>query len=470
MNPTSSLALVLLCAPTGAPQEDALPEPDPAITRAELERHVGYLASDELRGRASGTPEVRAAASYLASMLEAAGLQAGAADGTFLQPIPAVVVDYPSAPRLLFTRNDGEVEEGEHGVDFNVLFRGEARSTEMLPITRISTEVDVPVDGIAERALFFRSNKRNRYDWFAAKGHGDGSGYGLELLLAPSSQPGKPKGAPRRQVLFGPPAEDACEQIIVRGPMRDMLLWMGYRSVQFLCEEEREGVLENNVIAIVPGTDPALKKEIVLFHAAYDHLGVSEEASPDGQDTVRNGANEAAACAALLEVAQAQAARPGARTVAFLFTTATPKTRYGLTHFLEHTPFPLERVVSVLSVERPGQPDRRKSGQGKLWMTANRTSNLAQVFGRRGLAIQPDPYEDAALGRRLASSLFARKGLVAHTLFSTPPTSNEDPYDTGPETLDLGHLVKTTRALEGASKLLATGSVTPTRVAGQARR
>ncbi|MGH9334134.1 MAG: peptidase M28, partial [Vicinamibacteria bacterium] len=49
--------------------------------------HIRFLASDELRGRETGTPEHRRAAEYVAAQLEAQGLAPAGTKG-FLQPVP----------------------------------------------------------------------------------------------------------------------------------------------------------------------------------------------------------------------------------------------------------------------------------------------------------------------------------------------------------------------------------------------
>ncbi len=50
-----------------------------------LMAHVDYLASEDLKGRGLGTPELEEAAEYIAKAFKAAGLQPGAADDTYFQ-------------------------------------------------------------------------------------------------------------------------------------------------------------------------------------------------------------------------------------------------------------------------------------------------------------------------------------------------------------------------------------------------
>jgi hypothetical protein len=53
-----------------------------------------------------------------------------------------------------------------------------------------------------------------------------------------------------------------------------------------------------NVAAIVPGSDPVLKREVVVFSAHWDHLGI---ATPVNGDSIYNGAiDNASGCAILI--------------------------------------------------------------------------------------------------------------------------------------------------------------------------
>ena len=63
-----------------------------------------------------------------------------------------------------------------------------------------------------------------------------------------------------------------------------------------------------NVAGMIPGSDPKLKDEVVIFSAHWDHLGV---ATPVNGDAIYNGAvDNATGCAVLMELARAWAALP----------------------------------------------------------------------------------------------------------------------------------------------------------------
>ena len=80
-----SLALLLVSTGVVAQTAPSAPlTPDEAAMRA----HVAFLASDEMKGRAPGTPEYDRAAAYVADQMRAAGLQPAGDDGTYLQRVP----------------------------------------------------------------------------------------------------------------------------------------------------------------------------------------------------------------------------------------------------------------------------------------------------------------------------------------------------------------------------------------------
>src|SRR5262249_51309613 len=109
-----------------------------------------------------------------------------------------------------------------------------------------------------------------------------------------------------------------------------------------------------NVIGILPGSDPKLKNQVILFTAHLDHLGVGRAAA-DG-DNIYNGADDdASGCVAVLELSQALAEgeRPK-RTVVFAFFGSEETGGQGDQYFLEHPPVPLANIVANLEFEMIG--------------------------------------------------------------------------------------------------------------------
>ena len=60
------------------------------IAPSALLDHIKFLASDDLKGRADGSPELERAADYIADKFRAAGLKPGGDAGTWFQPFDLV--------------------------------------------------------------------------------------------------------------------------------------------------------------------------------------------------------------------------------------------------------------------------------------------------------------------------------------------------------------------------------------------
>src|SRR5262249_5321403 len=89
-------------------------------------------------------------------------------------------------------------------------------------------------------------------------------------------------------------------------------------SGEFSFREGKKQWNTRNVIGILPGSDPALKNQVILLTAHLDHLGLGRAATGDN---IYNGADDdASGCVAVLELAQAlaQGGRPK-RTIVFAF-------------------------------------------------------------------------------------------------------------------------------------------------------
>ena len=67
----------------------------PGISAARIEQHVRFLASPELKGRLTGTPECERAAQYVADAFKACGLQPAGDQGTYFQTYPFVAGTHP---------------------------------------------------------------------------------------------------------------------------------------------------------------------------------------------------------------------------------------------------------------------------------------------------------------------------------------------------------------------------------------
>lgn len=114
-----------------------------------------------------------------------------------------------------------------------------------------------------------------------------------------------------------------------------------------------------NVVAIVEGRDPVLRKEYVALGAHYDHVGVGLGSG----DVIYNGADDdGSGTVALLSMAEALATaspRPK-RSVLFTWHTGEERGLWGSEYFTRFPIVPLDQIVAQLNVDMIGRS--RKPG------------------------------------------------------------------------------------------------------------
>src|SRR5437870_1118135 len=110
-------------------------------------------------------------------------------------------------------------------------------------------------------------------------------------------------------------------------------------------------VRSENVVARIPGSDPALTREAVLFTAHWDHKGIGPVANGD---SIYNGAEDnASGVAAMLGAAEALVEvqpRPR-RTLLFIATTAEESGLLGSEAYTRDPLVPLEQTAAVINLD-----------------------------------------------------------------------------------------------------------------------
>ncbi|MBC3927871.1 M28 family peptidase [Undibacterium sp. CY21W] len=105
-----------------------------------------------------------------------------------------------------------------------------------------------------------------------------------------------------------------------------------------------------NVLGMVPGTDPKLATEAVIYSAHWDHLGMEKTA--DGKTHIWNGAvDNASGSAALLAMAQAAVRQPAKRTQIFLWPCAEEQYLLGSQSYVSNPPWPLAKTAADLNLD-----------------------------------------------------------------------------------------------------------------------
>jgi hypothetical protein len=119
-----------------------------------------------------------------------------------------------------------------------------------------------------------------------------------------------------------------------------------------------DGVPTQNVVAMVPGSDPALRGQFVVLGAHFDHLGRSSNGAldPEAGDAIRNGADDnASGTAAVLELARRLAAHPTRRSILVAHFSGEELGLLGSQWFVEHSPVPVDSIDAMLNFDMVGR-------------------------------------------------------------------------------------------------------------------
>ncbi|MEK6262553.1 MAG: M20/M25/M40 family metallo-hydrolase [Planctomycetota bacterium] len=114
-----------------------------------------------------------------------------------------------------------------------------------------------------------------------------------------------------------------------------------------------------NVLAVLPGSDPELSREVIVIGAHYDHVGRGNQTNSYGPfGHIHNGADDnASGTAALLELIDAFTSLAPAprRTLLFAFWDAEEVGLLGSKHWVSHPTRPLTDLRLVLNVDMLGR-------------------------------------------------------------------------------------------------------------------
>jgi hypothetical protein len=429
---------------------------------AEIERwwaHVVYLADDAMKGRQTGSPEHKRAAEYVADQFKKIGLRPGAGAG-YLQPVPFVsrrVQEDKS--RLAIVR--GGVEQpltfGEQAmlnmrvdhapsVEAPLVFVGNGL---VVPEAKHNDLAGVDVKGkVAVLLTGFPSNipgplgaHYQSVRWQALRAAG---AVGTLNIQNPVGQdiPWE-RQMPTRflpQMAIADPAfdESAGQQLNVTiNPAHAEMLFTGsghtfaevlalakagkplprfplQGSVRAVVGVERTPVTSDNVVGILPGTDPKLKEEYLVVTAHLDHLGTDNSQG----DNIYNGAmDNASGIATLIETAAAAAARKGfKRSIAFVAVTAEEKGLLGSRYYALKPTVPARGVVANLNTDMflPLFPLKSIVAQGLE--ESDLAADLRAVAKATGIEALTDPEPERNAFTRSDQYSFIRSGIPALSL------------------------------------------------------
>jgi hypothetical protein len=146
-----------------------------------------------------------------------------------------------------------------------------------------------------------------------------------------------------------------------------------------------------NILALVPGVDPELTREVLVIGGHYDHVGLGTPQNSYGPfGRIHNGADDnASGIAVLLELAQFLAQQPHKRTILFACWDAEETGLLGSQHWVRQPTVELPRVKLALNLDMIGRLRnqevttmgwRSAAGLRPFMVAANRRSRLEFRF------------------------------------------------------------------------------------------
>ena len=211
-----------------------------------------------------------------------------------------------------------------------------------------------------------------------------------------------------------------------------------------------------NVLGILRGSDPALANEVVIVGAHFDHVGIRPSVNGD---SIANGADDdASGTVAVIEAARIIAAGPRPRrTVIFAAFTGEEAGTLGVRWYSQHPIKPLDQHVADIQVEMIGRPDTAAGGPGKAWLTGFERSTMGPTLAAAGLPVIADPRPTQRFFERSDNIVFARLGIVAHTLSSFGLHGEYHTVNDEVELVDFAHMTEMINLTARAVRIVADG-------------
>lgn len=134
-------------------------------------------------------------------------------------------------------------------------------------------------------------------------------------------------------------------------------------SVSLSTDLIRRNVSAANVIGILDGSDPVLKKEAIVIGAHYDHLGLGGEGSLAPQSSaIHHGADDnASGTAGVLELVRlfsSKEVRPR-RTLIFIAFGGEEEGLLGSSYYVNHPIVPLAETIAMINMDMIGRMKNR---------------------------------------------------------------------------------------------------------------
>ncbi|WP_417371390.1 M28 family peptidase [Gelidibacter japonicus] len=446
------------------------------ISKSEIEGHIYFLADDLLKGRETGSPELKIAASYLANSFRRYGVKPNPKTGTYYQEVKLkrkfppkdvsivlndqVITDYVVIHAAAMASNQDAIFLNYGLIDD---YKGKDVMGKVVIVKAGSPETN---DGRAAFRLRRTKEKLANEHGVAAiielMNVDDGTwrfidhNFNEPTLSVDLDDNDKNSNSDIAYVWVLDKDGKMAEQLSAARTISSAIA---------IGEKHEEAVISQNVIGVVEGTDAKLKNEYIIYSAHYDHIGIGR---PDATgDSIYNGARDnAVGTTTVLSMAKNLAKYPTKRSALFILFTGEERGLLGSSYYVENPVLPLNQMVYCFNSDNAGYNDTSVISVVGLTRTTAEDNivSAAKAFGLRAIE---DPAEEQGLFDRSDNVNFAQKGIPAPT-FSLGFTSFDGDvtkyyHQAGDEadTLDYDYLLKFFQAYVLAGRNIANDRQTP---------
>lgn len=431
-----------------------------SITAAQASEWLHVLAGPGFGGRGTGQPGYTKAAHWVAGKVAEFGLDPMGDGGTYFQMLPMTQITVDAAESKLSGPDGLEITlPGNISLD---RFADQAEVSGQLVFLKLAgnpPQLDEAVELRDKVVIYSCDNDARRFAprLLGRKGPAAVFRVGDEAVAAGSSQTLRNEGRSRSTSVSGTISRAAADQLLAAAKGEASWLDLAQAadpvhatetSVTLTLRIREESAAVPNVIAWLPGSDPALQNEYMVIGAHLDHLGNRGGSLYPGADDNGSGST------AILSIARALSLNPvkPKRSVLFIWFAAEEIGLVGSRHYTDNPTLPLDQMICMLNIDMVG---RNEEQEGE---TAGENLNTLHLVGSErgdkalhqlilranesvGFTFEFD--EEDVFGRSDQANFF-RKGISAAFLFGGFHPDYHQPGD-GPEKINYDKIASAAR-------------------------
>ena len=445
------------------------------VNKNSIEGHIYFLADDLLKGRDTGTPENKIAASYLANTLRSYGVKPNPVTGSYYQKFNLIKSSSPSEIKITINNQKQphvialeakSVELKGNAIFLNYGFENDYKNKDVKGKVIIvkagtpdSSELGAVYDNYNMKQELAKKNgalglieiSLLTEDWWSRLGH-----FMSESIKITDSKIYETQNENFSHFLVNMTSENLKTLEV---PELPFTIRTDGRKNKILSTQ--------NVVGILKGTDSQLSQEYIIYSAHYDHIGIGK---PDVQgDSIYNGARDnAIGATAVLAMAKNLAKYPTKRSALFILFTGEEKGLLGSQYYVQNPILPLKQMIYCFNTDGGGYNNIGLATIAGLKRTTAEKHIVqgAITFGLKALDIDEAAPEEGLFDRSDNVS-FAKMGIPAPT-YSTGFDAFDDEifkyyHQPGDEadSIDYDYLVKFYKGYILSGRLIANDPEKP---------